>query len=86
MYFYFYLFLLGKLDPTNHTITGNSVAYIYPDMETALLGTFENRIMKAGRESSVQVLIKCKSVRADENFLSSLSASPDEYVKKSPLM
>ena len=33
--------------------TGNSLSFIYPDMETAFYGTFENFVMKSARESEV---------------------------------
>ena len=38
-------FLHGKVD-SNGMISGDEIAYIYPDGETALLGKFEDRVMK----------------------------------------
>ena len=54
----------GLLDPTNHTVTGDNIAYIYPDQETVFLGKFENKIMRKAKESSVLVKI------SKPNFLS----------------
>jgi hypothetical protein len=53
-------FVLGKLDPTNNTVTGYHIAYIYPDKETAFLGRFENKFMRKAQESSVQVKFDLK--------------------------
>jgi hypothetical protein len=39
----------------NGSITGDNIAYIYPDMDTVFIGTFQNKIMKAARESEVKV-------------------------------
>ena len=50
--------LHGILDSTNGTITGKNISYIYPDMETVLLGKFEDRIMKNAQESKV-LDVKC---------------------------
>lgn len=38
--------------------TGDDLAYIYPDGETAIVGKFENGILKAGREANV-VAVYC---------------------------
>ena len=38
-------FLHGEADK-NGLITGNNIAYIYPDGETAFKGYFDDRIMK----------------------------------------
>ena len=45
--------LHGTISPTDGTITGSQIMYIYPDMETVLLGTFEDRKMKDAQESRV---------------------------------
>ena len=45
----------GKVDRENGTITGDKIAYIYCDKETAFLGRFENKLMRAARESEVKV-------------------------------
>ena len=46
-------YLHGKASPVDGSITGDSIAYIYPDMETALIGRFENKFMRAARETKV---------------------------------
>ena len=51
-----YLFCSGKVHPDNGTLTGDAIAYIYPDMETAFIGRFENKFMRAARETEVKVL------------------------------
>ena len=45
--------LHGTVSPGNGTITGSDIMYIYPDMETALLGKFEDSKMKDAQESRV---------------------------------
>ena len=50
--------LHGNLDATDGTITGSNISYIYPDLETVLLGKFEDRIMKRAQESTV-LEVKC---------------------------
>ena len=45
--------LHGVTDPTDGSITGNNISYIYPDMETALLGKFKDRKMQNTQESKV---------------------------------
>ena len=45
--------LHGILDATDGTITGDNISYIYSDMETVLLGKFQDRIMKDTQESTV---------------------------------
>ena len=50
--------LHGMIDETGGKITGDSIAYIYPDMETVLLGRFEDRLMKDAQESEV-VKVEC---------------------------
>ena len=41
--------LHGKISPDG-LISGNDIAYIYQDGETALLGQFEDRVMKQARQ------------------------------------
>jgi len=50
-----FLLYQGKVDPLNGSITGDHIAYIYPDMETAYIGTFNNKFMRAARETEVKV-------------------------------
>ena len=50
--------LHGRLNLTNGAVTGDSISYIYPDMETVLLGRFEDRIMKDAQETTV-LGVKC---------------------------
>ena len=45
--------LHGTVSAIDGTITGSNIMYIYPDMETALLGAFEDRKMKDAQESTV---------------------------------
>ena len=45
--------LHGMIDEKDGKITGDNIAYIYPDMETVLLGRFEDRLMKDAQESKV---------------------------------
>ena len=55
--------LHGMIDEKDGKISGDNIAYIYPDMETVLLGRFEDRLMKDGQESEVL------SVECDEHGL-----------------
>ena len=55
--------LHGVINDIHGKISGDNIAYIYPDMETALLGKFEDSLMKDAQESEVQ------SVECDENGL-----------------
>ena len=43
--------LHGSSNPENGFITGNNISYIYPDMETALLGRFKYGKMQDAQES-----------------------------------
>ena len=45
--------LHGDIRETDGTISGNRISYIYPDMQTTFLGTFEDRVMKDTQESTV---------------------------------
>ena len=49
-------YLHGKLD-SEGGLTGDSVAYIYPDHETVLFGSFENGVMKAAREVEIEDVV-----------------------------
>ena len=49
-------FLHGTINETNGMITGNNIAYIYPDMETVYLGAFENRKMIDAQEAKIEKL------------------------------
>ena len=53
----------GTIHPSDATISGNNLAYVYPDMETTFLGTFENSEMIDAQESAVL------NVDCDENGL-----------------
>ena len=46
-------FLHGKADEKG-LLTGNDIAYIYPDGETAFLGRFENKFMKGAFNVDVE--------------------------------
>ena len=50
--------LHGTIHSADGTISGNSIAYIYPDMETTFLGRSEDREMKDAQESAV-LDVKC---------------------------
>ena len=65
--------LHGLINEKDGSITGDSISYIYPDMETALLGRFEEKLMKDAQESEV------KSVGCDQNGFLYVNeyASPD---------
>ena len=55
--------LHGKIDDETGTVSGDHISYIFPDMETVLLGKFEKRLMMDALESSVS------NVECDENGL-----------------
>ena len=59
--FHVVIHLHGNIRTTDGTISGNSISYIYPDMETTFLGIFEDRVMKDTQESTVL------NVDCDEN-------------------
>jgi len=44
--------VVGKVD-TEGKLTGSDIAYLYPDFETALIGSFENGMMVNARQCSV---------------------------------
>ena len=55
--------LHGIVRAADSTISGDSISYVYPDMETAFLGKFEDRVMKDAQEATVL------EVDCDENGL-----------------
>ena len=54
-------YLHGTISPTDGIISGDRISYVYPDMETALLGRFEDRIMKNAQETNIE------AITVDEN-------------------
>jgi hypothetical protein len=46
-------FMHGTFDKSSGQATGDNLAYIYPDMETAFYGTFDNFVMKNAKEAEV---------------------------------
>ena len=54
-------YLHGTVSPTDGTITGDRISYVYPDMETELLGRFEDGIMRDAQESNIE------AINVDEN-------------------
>ena len=65
--------LHGSIDPTDGSITGNNISYIYPDMETALLGRFKYGKMQDAQES---ILLDLKCNRGGLLYVSQYS-KPD---------
>ena len=67
--------LHGKISSKDETITGNNISYIYPDMNTVLLGRFENSVMKDAQQATV-IELDC-----DDNGLLYVSkySKPDQY-------
>ena len=53
-----YAHLHGMIQDSNGTISGNNISYIYPDMETAFVGKFEDRTLRHGKHLKVSE-IKC---------------------------
>ena len=49
-------YLHGMISPTDGTISGDRISYVYPDMETALLGRFEDRIMRDAQETNIEAI------------------------------
>ena len=49
-------YLHGMISPTDGTISGDRISYVYPDMETALLGRFEDRIMRDAQETTIEAI------------------------------
>jgi len=64
-------FLYGKLN-SEGKLTGDNIAYIYPDYLTALIGTFEDKIMKSARE------VKITQVTCQDGLLHAKFSEPDE--------
>jgi len=46
-------YLHGKVNVKNSTLTGESLLYVYPDFETAIVGHFVNRILINGTETEI---------------------------------
>ena len=53
-------------------LTGDNIAYIYPDYITALVGKFEDKIMKAAREA------KITQVSCQDGLIQAKFSQPDE--------
>ena len=64
-------FLYGQLNKKGK-LTGDNIAYIYPDYLTALIGKFENKIMKSARE------VKITQVTCQDGLLHAKFSQPDE--------
>ena len=56
-------YLHGIISSTDGSITGDEISYVYPDMETELLGRFDNGIMWDAQESNIE------SINTDKNGL-----------------
>jgi len=67
-----YAHLHGFISNLNGTISGNNFSYIYPDMESAFVGKFENRVMKEAKHAKV-VQLNC-----DKNGIPFVSKFSDE--------
>ena len=52
-------YMHGTFDKSSGQATGDDLAFIYPDMETAFYGTFDNFVMKKAKEAQV-VSLHCK--------------------------
>ena len=73
--------LHGSIHSLDGSISGSNISYIYPDMETAFLGRFENRVMKKAKYSRV-LEVKC-----DENglpYVSKFSKEPSAMFYHDP--
>jgi len=64
-------FLYGHLNKKGK-LTGANIAYIYPDYLTALVGKFEDKIMKAAREA------KITQVTCQDGLIQAKFSQPDE--------
>jgi len=73
-------FLHGTFDQSSGKATGDKLAYIYPDMETAFYGTFENLVMKNAKEAEVISLHCQDGIIAIKEF-NVKSNSPSFYYK-----
>ena len=49
--------MVGRVDSAGH-LTGVRIAYIYPDYETALVGTFSDGVMEKGQEATVTGMVE----------------------------
>ena len=72
--------LHGNINEKDGLITGDNIAYIYPDMETVLLGRFEDKLMKDAKESKV-LSIECdqKGLVSVNKYATTGQASPHFY-------
>ena len=52
--------LHGKIQETDHKLTGDEIMYLYPDYDTMFVGTFEDKMMIKAKEASL------KQVSCDE--------------------
>ena len=64
--------LHGTISNTNGHISGNSLSYIFPDMETSYVGRFQNRVMREARYAKV------KELKCDVNGLPYVSTFSNE--------
>ena len=55
--------MIYGLTDENGQHTGDDIAYLYPDFETAYIGKFEEGVMREGRESTL------KGVRCNRGML-----------------
>jgi hypothetical protein len=73
-------FLHGSFDKLSGRATGDELAYIYPDMETAFYGTFENFVMKNAKEAEV-ISLHCQDGIISVKKFDIKSNSPSFYYK-----
>lgn len=88
-------FLVGTVDPLTGEFSGDQIAFLYPDYQTALLGRFENGVMKAAKPStlidvsldqSTQIL-KPVFAKPQDNIPSvSYSKATKTYIGDNPLV
>ena len=53
-------FMHGQFESSSGQATGDDLSYIYPDMETAFHGRFENFVMKKAKEAEVKSILCSK--------------------------
>ena len=46
--------LHGKIQETDHKLTGDEIMYLYPDYDTMFVGTFEDKMMIKAKEASLK--------------------------------
>ena len=49
--------VVGRVDSDGH-LTGIRITYIYPDYETALVGSFKDGVMEKGQEAAVTAMVE----------------------------